>query len=186
MAWLVMSLRINQLKQSKNDHQYQLLQLQREIRQLTSFSNAIGDGQITPGEISSLGSDLFGDALDFMGYGNEAATEMAQTKTDYYSTAYDTITQEQYYNNPAIAAQATLYFDENGDLDTERMETEFYNEALKEYAEDYIKPLLKEKEDELTQKQTELETMIQLEEQELESLKESISGEIQQNAPKFS
>ena len=186
MAWLLMSLRRSELTRSISEHTFEKLQITRQLRKLSSFSNAIGDGNITPSEISSLGTDLFGDALDFMGYSNEAAAQVAQEQTDYYSTAYETLTQEQYYNNPSIAAQAQLYYDENGALDTDRMYSEFYQQALKEFAEKYMMPILKEKEEELENKKNDLEVLCEAEQAELQQLKGSISSEIQNSTIKLS
>ena len=186
MTWLILSLRKCELQRSISDHTYEELQLSRQLRKLASFSNAIGDGTITPNEISSLGTDLFGDALDFMGYSNDAAKEAAQEQTDYYATAYDSITQEQYYNNPGIASRAQLYFNENGELDTDAMFAEFYEEALKEYAQQCIAPMLKAKEEEIEDAKANLETQIQSEQAELQQLDNSISQAIQQETIKLS
>ena len=116
-----------------------------------------------------------------MGYSNDAATTVATEQTDYYSTAYDDLTQQQYYNNPSIAAQAELYYDESGNLDTTAMYANFYEKALQEYAEKHIMPILNEKQKEIENKQTELETLITSEEAELQQLKESIKQNIQEN-----
>lgn len=179
MGWITMSLRRAELQRSINDHTYEKMQLSRQLRQLSSFATALGDGQITPDEIASIGTDLFGDALDFMGYSNEAAQQVAQEQTDYYSSAYENLTQEQYYNNSAIAARAQLYYDESGNLDTDAMYSNFLEEALKNYAENYFMPILNEKQKEIENKQTELETLVASEEAELEQLKSSISQNIQ-------
>ena len=113
-----------------------LLDLNRQTRKLSNFSSAVGDGHIDPGEISGLGWDLFGSALDFMGYSNEAAAEAAELQVSEYENAYSTVTQEQYLNSDALMARATLYFDqETGMLDSERMRQEFYEEALEEYVQ---------------------------------------------------
>ena len=181
-----MSLRRCELQRSINDHTMEKLQLSRQLRRLSSFSTAIGDGSITPSEIASVGKDLFGDALDFMGYSNEVASQKTQEQTDYYSEAYGSITQEQYYNNPSLTAQAQLYYDESGNLDTTTMYQEFYDEALKEFAEEYFAPLLNEKEKEIQDKQTELETLVESEQAELEQLKSSTSQEIQNSTIKLS
>lgn len=186
MAWLIMALRRSELQQSISDHTAEKLKLTRELRKLSSFSNAIGDGSITPSEIASLGTDLFGDALDFMQYANDSATNIAETQTDYYSSVYENLTQEQYFNNPSIASQAQLYYDESGNLDTESIYANFYEEALKDFATNYFQPYLKEKEEEIQDKQTELETLVEAEEAELEELKNSISTQIQNNTVKLS
>ncbi len=145
MAWLLMALRRNELISSINDHTLEKIRLKSQLDRLSSFSGAIADGNITPSEISSLGSDLFGDALDFMQYANESAQNSAQTQKDYYASLYGNLTQEQYYNNAAVASQAALYYDENGQLDEQKMFSEFYDEALKEFAEKYFTPYLNEK-----------------------------------------
>ena len=185
MGWLLLALRRTELQRSINDHTYEKLQLTRQLRKLSNFSTSIADGNVTPSEIASLGTDLFGDALDFMGYSNEAAQEVAQEQTDAYESAYGQITQEQYYNS-GVSSQAQLYFDESGNLDTETLYKKFYEEALKEYAQEYIAPLLKEKESEIEDKQTELETLVESEESELQTLKQSISGQIQNSTIQLS
>ena len=187
MAWLLMSLRRSELTRSMNQHTYEKLQLSRQIRKLSSFSNAIGDGKIMPSEIAGLDSELFGEALDFMGYSTQAAEEIAYGKTQDYERAFNWVTAEQYANNPALAAQAELYFDpETGSLDTSEMYEKFYEEALKEYAEKVITPKLKEKEEELEDKKNELETLVELEKAELDEIKNSISSEIQNSTIKLS
>lgn len=186
MAWLIMSLRRNELQNSVNDHQLEKLQISRQLRKLASFSSSIADGHVTPNEIAGLGTDLFGDALDFMQYGNDAAANVAAEQTDYYTSVYEGLTQEQYYNNPSIGAQASLYYDESGNFDTDRMYSKFYEEALKEYAEEYLMPILNEKEKELQAKETELETLVESEQAELEELKGSISNEIRNTTIKLS
>ena len=179
MGWVLLSLRRNELQTSVQQRQFELLQLNRQMRELSSFSNMVGDGQITPMEISSISSDLFGDALDFMGFSNAAASEAAQLQVDYYSTAYADVTAEQYYNNPALAAQASLYFDENNQLNTDMMYQEFYEQALEDYAQTYIMPKLNELEKELQNEKTELETLLESEEAELQTVKDNISESIQ-------
>ena len=187
MAWVLLALRRSELTQSISQHTYEKLQISREMRKLSSFSNAIGDGIISPSEITGLSASLFGDAMDFMGYSNEAANEIAQEQTAFYEQAYSGITQEQYYSNSGIAAQAQLYFDpETGGLDTTAMYSKFYEEALKEYAQKCVMPLLKEKEEELEDKKNELDTLVEAEQAELQQLKDSISQEIQNSTIKLS
>ena len=179
MGWITMSIRRAELQRSINDHTYEKLELSRQLRELSSFSNAIGDGTITPAEIGSLGTCLYGEALDFMGYSNEAASAVAQEQTDYYASAYDSLTQEQYYNNPSISAQAQLYYDENGNLNTNAMYANFYDKALKEYVEECVMPVLNERQKEIENQQAELETLVTSEEAELQQLKESIKEKIE-------
>ena len=186
MAWLLMSLRRSELTRSVNQHQFEKLQISNQLRKLSSFSLAIGDGSITPSEISSLGSDLFYDSLNFMEASNMAANEVANYQVDEYGSLYENLTKEQYYNNPSIAAQAQLYFDENGQLNTSKMYEEFYQQALKEFVEKYVTPALKEKEEELELKQNELEALVESEQAELQTLKQSISSEIQNSTIKLS
>ena len=179
MGWGLLSLKRNELQTSIQDKQYDLLQIGNRMRKLSNFSNAIGDGHITPSEIASIGTELFGDGLDFMGYSNEAAMEAATMMTDYYATAYEDVTAEQYYNNPALAAQASLYYDETGALDTDAMYQEFYEEALEDYVNTVMMPKLKELETDLQNEKTEMEVEIESMEAELQVVKENISESIQ-------
>ncbi len=185
MGWVLLSLRRSELQSSIQEKQYDILQLSNRLRKLSNFSTSIGDGQITPSEISSAGTELFGDALDFMGYSNEAAMEAAQLQTDYYSTAYSDVTAEQYYNNPGLSAQASLYFDETGALNTETMYWEFYEEALEDYANTVIMPKLKELETELENEKSKMEAELESEEAELQTIKDSISESIQNSTIKL-
>jgi len=75
MGWVLLSLRRNELQTSLQQKQLELLQLSTRMRNLSNYSSAIADGQITPYEIGDISSDLMGDALDFMGYSNQAAME---------------------------------------------------------------------------------------------------------------
>ena len=180
MAWLIMAVRRNELQRSINDHRYEQLQITRELRQLSNFSSSLGDGQISPNEIDGLGSNLFGSALDFMGYSKDAAAEAAQYQTEKYETAYQDATQDQLTN-----AGLSLYMDESGNLDTESLYQKFYEEALVEYAQEYVLPRLNEIEKDLQDKQTELEKITESEKEEHEQQKSSISGEIQNNTIKL-
>lgn len=185
MGWVLMTLRQRELQSDISDKQMKLLQMSRELRKLSSFSGSIADGKITPDEITSLGTDLFGDALDFMGYSTEAAAQVAQEQTDYYANAYESLTQDQYYNS-GYGAEAALYKDENGNLNTDEIYNKFLDEALKDYAEEVLAPMINEKEKALEQEKTELETLIEQEEQELESIKDSKSQAIQNSTIKLS
>jgi len=185
MAWIILALRRSELQSSISQHTYEKLQLSRQKRKLSNFCAAAGDGKITPSEIASLGTELFGTGLDLMGYSSLAASEVAQLQTDTYATAYESLTQEQYYNNPSIAAEAQLYY-KDGQLDTATMYAKFYEQALQEYVQQEIEPLLKEKEEEMEEKMLELETLVESEEAELEQLKNSISQHIQSETIKLS
>lgn len=181
MGWIVLSLRKSELQNNISDHTYQSLQLTRQLRQLSNFSSAIGDGKITPNEITSMGSAIFGDALDFMGFSKDAAMQIAQEQTDLYELAYTDTTQAQLQN-----AGLALYSDGNGNLNTEALYNKFYEEALEDYAQNYLMPLLNEKNEEITNKQTELEMLLEAEKAELDQLDNSISTEIQNSTIKLS
>ena len=179
MGWITLSLRRAELQASIQDLQCNLLQMSRQMRQLSSFATAIGDGKINPSEIADMGTTVFGDAMDFMYYSDMAAAEAADLQTSCYEQAYSTVTAEQYYNNPALTSQATLYFDETGALNTEQMYNEFYEKALEEYANEVIMPKLKKKKKDLENEKAQIETELESQEAELETVKESISQSIQ-------
>lgn len=182
MGWVLLSLRRNELQTSIQDKQFELLQISNRVRKLSNFSTSIGDGHITPSEIASIGTELFGDGLDFMGYSNQAASEAASLMTDYYANAYQDVTAEQYYNNPGLASQASLYYDESGNLNLDAMYNEFYEEALEDYVNTVIAPKLNELEKDLQNQQTEMEAEIESMEAELQTVKENISESIQNSA----
>lgn len=181
MGWVLLSLRRSELQNSIQDLEYNLLQLNRKKQNLSAFSIAVGDGKITPAEIGSFGAELFGEALDFMGYSNDAAAEAAQLQTDYYAERYSAITEQQYYNNPAIASQANLHFDGSGNLNTDAMYNEFYEKALEDFTQTYIMPKLNELEKEMQNEQTELETELQAQKAELQTVKDNISQSISES-----
>ena len=184
MGWATLTLRKTMLKQKINDNNLEQLQLNSQLNKLTSFSSAIGNGgTISPSQIASLGTALFGDALDYMASSDEMAREIAQQQTDYYTQTYEGITAQQYATS-GLATQASLYFDENGSLDYEAIFQKFYEQNLKEYAEEFM-PVLNEKQKEIETKLTELSTLAQSYEQELQSVNESISTQIQQSAIKL-
>jgi len=184
MGWVLMTLRQRELQADIADKQLLLMQMSRELRQLSSFSSAVADGKITPDEIASVGTNLFGDAMDFMGYSTEAAAQVAQEQTDYYANAYENLTADQYYNS-GYGAEAALYKDENGNLNTDQVYNKFLDEALKEYAEQVLMPLISEKEKAMEKEKTELETLIETEEAELQSIKDAKSQAIQNSTIKL-
>ena len=184
MGWVTLSLRKSQLKTSVNDLNFELLQLSQLRTRLSNFSNAIADGKVNPSEIASVGGLLFGEALDFMGHSKDAAMEAAMLQTGLYAEAFADVTQEQYYNNPSITGGAQLYFTD-GQLNTEMMQQEFYEEALKDYVETYIMPKVNEIEKEMEQKQLQLETELECKEQELQAVSQSVSEQIQSSTIKL-
>jgi len=185
MAWVMLSLRRSELTKSISDHTYEKLQLSRQLRKLSKFSNAVGDGNISPSEIAGLGIDLFGEALDFMGYGSDWAKEKAEEQTSYYDTAFSKVAEDQMYAM-ATSAGSKLYLNENGTLDTYAMYQQFYEQAMKEFAEKELMPILKEKEEELENKKNELDTLTEAEQAELQQINQSISQEIQNSTIKLS
>ena len=182
MAYIALTLRKRELKNSVADRQMTDLKYSREMRKLTQLSDSLADGYVTPSEIASCGMQLFGTAIDFMYFSSEAADFVAQEQTAAYVDTYAGLTQEQYYNNPGIATQAKLYFDETGTLDEDAMYSEFYEEALKEYVNEEIMPLLNEKEKELQAQKDRNEIAMQEEQAELDQLDGAISDQISKSA----
>lgn len=185
MGWIVLTLRKAELKSKINDNNLEQIQLSRELNNLTSFSTAIADGYITPSEIASFGTSLFGDAMDFMYNSTESAAAVADEQTSYYGSLYDGITQEQYYNNPDVANGAQLYYTADGQFDYDALYNEFLEENLKEYASEYFMPILNEKQKEMEQKLTELQALGEEMNAELQTLDNSISSQIQANTIKL-
>ena len=178
MGWIFMACRKAELTRSLSDDRKSLLDLNRYAKQLSSFATAIGDGTITPSEINNFGNEIFGDAIDFMEYSHIAADQVASQKTDVYTSTYGNLSEEQYYNNPSIAAQVQLYYTD-GQLDTTSIYTNLYNEALEDFAQTKIAPILNEKQKEIDNKIADLETQIAASEAELQQLDDSIKQNIQ-------
>ena len=183
MGWITLSLRRNELQTSIQNRQYELLQISNQMRRLSNYANAVGDGTISPAEIASLGTDLFGEGMAFMEVSNMAADEAALLQCQEYETLYGNITQQQYANAGGALTGTTLYFDETtGGLNYDRLYQDFYQEALEDFVNTTIMPKLKELETELQNEKTQIETEIQAEEAELQTVKESISQSIQDSA----
>jgi len=182
MGWVTMSLRRSELQASVQDLQFEILQLSRTSREIGKLSQAMADGRITPAEIGSLGSSVFLDAMEFSEISHGVASEIALSNCEMYADLYSGITQDQYYNSPALAAQATLYFDqETGALNTQAIYAELYEQELENYVNEVVMPELKELEQQIADEKLEKETLLQQEEAELDSLKQSISEEISRN-----
>ena len=184
MGWVVLALRKAQLKAKINDNNLAQLQLNRELQNLTSFSTAIADGYITPSEIASIGTSLFGDAMDFMYNSTYSADAVAQEQTSYYTDLYSGLSEEQYYNNPDVASQVQLYY-KDGALDENAIYNEFLEENLKEYASEYFMPILNEKQKEIENQLTELQTLGEAMSKELQAVDDDISNQIQSNTIKL-
>ena len=184
MGWITMSLRRSELQASISDQQLQLMQLSRQMRKLANLSNAIGDGKINPNEIASLGGEFFGEGLDFMAFSHDAACELAQAQTDQFVNDFGWMTKEQYAITGNSAA-TTMHLDQDGNLDTNKMYADFYEEALKQYANEVALPRLNELEKELENKKAGIETQLESEKAELESVKQSVSESIQSSTIKL-
>ncbi len=180
MGWVLLTLRKAELQASINDRNLKILRLKQQLDNLSSFATAIADGYITPGEIATFGTSLFGDAMDYMYNSTMASDEVAQEQTSYYSDLYSGLTEEQYYNNPDISSQVQLYY-KDGALDTDAIYNEFLEKNLEEYAQEYFQPILNEKQKEIENLKLEEETLLQSEEAEIQQLDQSISSEIQRN-----
>ena len=177
MGYILGCLRSSELIHSIQAHELEQMQITRQLRQLASFSSAIGDGTIDPNEIANIGVDLFEDALAFMDGSTYEAVTTAQDQTAYYEGIYMNTTQEQYYA-AGLGQKAGLYTDANGNLNTDMVYQQFYEEALKEYAEKVVMPILKEKEEELQQKKDELTMLIETEQAEYDAIKDARSEQI--------
>ncbi len=184
MGWVTLTLRKTELQQKINDAQLQKIKLNTQLQQLTSFANAVGSGSITPANVASFGTALFGDALDYMTASDEAAAEVAQEQTDYYCSTYGDLTANQYATS-GLASQATLYYDEDGNLDEEAIYANFYKQNLKEYGAEF-KDVLNEKEKEIQNELNQISVLLQSYEAEEQSLDSSIQSSIQNSAIKFS
>ena len=174
MGWITMSARRANLTRSVNEHKFEQLSLSRQLRQLSTFSNAIGDGTFSPSEISSLGVDLFGIAVNHMQNAHIVASDLAQIQASEYINAYQNATNDQLINSGLA-----LYTTADGMLDEQKLLDKFYQEELKEYAEEELKPILNQLELDIEMRKNEIDSIVASEEAELEQLNGSISQGIQ-------
>jgi len=190
MAWILLNTRKAELTRSINDLNHEKLQLMREIRNLTSFSSAIADGNVTPDELSTLSSSYAAQAISDGGVNENAyeyASNMAESAAQSYISQYSTLAEDDYYKNSALMQKVNLFWDpETGGLDETQIKADLFERYLKEYANKYIEPELKAYEDEYEERKQDLETQIQSMEAELQQLDEKISSNIQQGTIKLS
>ena len=187
MAWILLNTRRAELTRSINDLTYKKLQLQREIRELSSFSSAIADGNVTPDELSSLCSHYIGEGINLNNASFEYANENSDNMTNEYLNQFSGLTQDEYYANSSLMQKANLYWNaETGELDEEQIRADLLERYMKEYVQKYVEPELKAYEDEYEEQKIDLETQIQTMEAELQQLDEKISNNIQQGTIKLS
>ena len=187
MAWILLNTRRAELTRSINDLTRQKLQLMREIRNLTSFSSAIADGNVTPDELQSLSSHYIGEGINL----NEVTSNYADTHSDEltntYLDQYSNLTQDEYFANSSLMQKANLYWDaDTGELDGNQIKSDLLEQYMKEYVQKYVEPELKAYEDEYEEQKINLETQIEAQEAELQQLGDKISNNIQQGTIKLS
>ena len=185
MAWILLNARRAELTRSINDLTYQKLKLQREIRNLTAFSNAIADGNVTPDELSSLSSHFLSQGLELndttFGYASDASREMA----GHYIDQYSGLTEDEYFQNSTLMNKVNLYWNDEGQLDEEQIGADLLEQYMKEYVQKYVEPELKAYEDEYEEEKLNIETQVEAMETEYNQLGEKISSEIQQDTVKL-
>ncbi len=187
MAVTLFVLRMRENLAQMEEDKYQVLQNSRLLKKLSNFSSAIGDGNITPAEIASVGDELFEDALEFMDHSDAVAQQVATEKASEYEALFGSITASEYYQNSGLMQQAQLYFDpDTGAIDTEQIQSKLYEQTLKDYANEVLMPILKEKEVEIQNENDRLQTEIEQLSAEYDSLKQSKSQEIQRQTIQLS
>ncbi len=168
------------------EDELKITQNKRLLAKLTKFSSAVGDGNISPAEIAGLDDELFGDAIDFM-YNSEAyASENAAAKASEYEETYGQISASDYYQNSELMKQATLYYDDDGNLDMTKIASKIYEEELVEFAQKYLAPAINEMETEIQDENDKLQTEYEQLSAEYDSLKQTKSQEIQRETIQLS
>ncbi len=185
MGSVTYHLRKQQLLESINNHNYEKLKLNTKKQYFTNFSNIISNGyNLSPSALSSVGAELYGVAADVMEHANDEATEDANNQLDRYLALYNNLGEEE-YNQRGYSAQAAIYCDEDGNIDTDAAWQKFYESAVKSYMENEILPLIQEKEKELQEEQARLEALVQQEEAELDSVKQAEDSAIKNEAARY-
>ena len=137
MGWVTCSLYKSRVQRQLNDNSLEQMQLRSKLRKLSRFAAAIGTGKLfSPESVAGLGSELLGEACNYMINAHETAKICAQDQADYYIGNFSDITAEQYATS-GISSQAALYFNADGTMDYESTYNNFYEQNLKEYAEEF-------------------------------------------------
>ena len=187
MAVTLFALRMSDNLARMNEAELQMLKNSRTLTNLSNFVSALDDGNITPAEIASIGDELFEDALEYMDHSDAVAQQVASEQASDYESLFGSITASEYYQNSGLMQQAQLYFDpETGAIDLEQIESKLYEKTLKDYANEVLMPVLKEKETELQNENDRLQTEYNRLSAEYDSLKQSMNQEIQRQTVQLS
>ena len=151
-----------------SDIQYELTGLNSQSQKYTQYSSAIANGvNFSPEALASCGGELYGHALDTMGHARDAATEAADEQTAAYANMFYEMGQDQ-YNASGLSAKAAIYADENGDAVVDYAWNQFYEQALKDFIEQQVMPLINEEQKEIDQTRANLEALLQQKQSEEE------------------
>lgn len=187
MAVTLYVLRMKDNLARMEENKLQMLQNSRTLRKLTNFANAVGDGNITPAEIATIGDEFFEDALEFMDHADATAQAVAADQAGAYESLFGSITASEYYQNSSLMQQAQLYFDpDTGAIDIDKIQSSLYEKTLEDYANEVLMPILKEKEVEIQNENDRLQTEYEQLSAEYDALKQSKSQEIQRQTIQLS
>lgn len=186
MAWILLNTRRAELTRSINDLTREKLQLTRKMQELTAFTSAIADGNVTPDELSSMSSEFAIQGIDLNEAAFNYADEHSETMTNVYLDQYSGLTQDEYFANSSLMEKASLFWDaQTGDLDGNQIKTDLMEKYMKEYVNNYVEPQLKAYEDAYNEEKINLETQVQTMQAELQQLDEQVSNNIQQDVIKL-
>ena len=187
MAWILLNTRRAELTRSINEKTREKLELMREMRNLTSFSSAVADGNISPDELSNLSSHYIGEGMNLNEISFNYADEQSDEMTNYYLDQYSGLTQDEYFANSSLMQKANLFWDaDTGELDGNQIKSDLLEQYMKEYVQKYVEPELKAFEDAYEEQKIDLETQIQTMQAELDQLDENIRNNIQKDVIKLS
>lgn len=171
MAFLMFNSRINDLRSSILRHQERLTEITRKMMDLQQYSANIADGSVSIYDMVNTPSSMLGRTIGFMQYSHNTALQGAQFN---YMQMVPMIQQQMVNADPQYQqaymnwVQQSLYKQERERIG--KMEEKMLNQQEKE----------------LQLEKDKLETLIKMEEQELESAKQARDKGIQEFKPNYS
>ena len=163
-------LRLRQLVRERNDKQYRLMQMNREISDLQKYAQNIADGKITMNEMFNTPVSVFNRQLMFMNMSAQYSQMSAFNMMNMMQT-------NPFYQQMMAQSQNAMYQQAYQSM----MYNNFYTQGQKQFAQ-YEADLLKEKQTLLQEERDSIKLDIAAIEAEMKDVKELTKQETQEFA----
>jgi len=163
-------MRISQLIQRRSECQSKLRRMNVEITDLKRYAEHIADGKVSLFEMFRTPTSMFNRQMMFMQTSSIFCQQSATNQMNYMMAQpnYQQMIMQQSQQNPQ-AQQAYMAM----------MYENFYNEAQKQFAQ-YEAELLHDKESEMEQERTSVQTELEMIDAELKQLREQRKQDVQE------